>query len=107
GEYRKPKRNEWYLNPHDRSGDWGKGTVNRSSDPYSLGSRLILREKPLAYEDFVAIAVHGTIVRLDDDGYIRVGSQWHTITEVPDLIGAIKAAADHVDRVNAQKDAAS
>lgn len=96
--YRKPAMGEWIA----------ASCGARHADTYDMEEPwLILREKPIAYEDFVALAVHGTIVRVEGSGYIRVASQMHERSEIADVIGALQAAADHVDRVNAQKEGAA
>ncbi len=93
GEYRLPRMGEWCLDE----------TAEQADSDWPLSPRLILREKPLRYEDFEAVCVKGTTVRVDSDALIRIGPQRHTSREIPELIGAIQAAADHVDRVDAQK----
>lgn len=93
GEYRDPGHGEWFLT---EGGAIGRG-LNAGR------ARLILREKPLAYEDFkyrdgVRVTPSGTIAH---KGTVDYPAQARLEA------AALIAAADHVDRVNAHKDGAA
>lgn len=62
---------------------------------------MILREKPLAYEDFKVM-----FVSVDEEGGIQlaIGDPWMRAPEAREVAAALIAAADHVDRVNARKE---
>lgn len=95
GEYRAPKKGEWYLDQCSRDAE-------RASMIWdNRHRRLILRKKPLRYEDF-EVCQH---VRIDRCGGIieRTGGARYRAAEARALAAALIAAADHVDRVNAQK----
>lgn len=93
GEYRYPRSGEWVLTPLD-------GSADRLVDTQGCGRRLILREKPLAYEDFeprdgVRVELHRYPIMCDGTRYGPA--------EARGRAAALLAAAYHVDRVNAQK----
>lgn len=94
GEYRAPKKGEWYLDECSRDAE-------RASMIWdNRHRRLILRKKPLRYEDFnpaggIGVDAMGAIV---DSGPARL-----TVAGARARAVYLRAAADHVDRVNAQK----
>lgn len=92
GEYRLPNAGELYLLC---PGHAGKASYDRPGEP-----RLILREKPLAYEDFEP----RSRVSVKSAGVISLGGNSWYAREARGIAAALIAAADHVDRVNAQKE---
>ena len=91
GEYRPPRDGDWFLDEY--------GGVSHGDNPARF--RLILRERPLAYEDFekrvgVGVERNGDII-LDP-------VRWIDANQARIRAAALIAAADHVDRVNAQKE---
>lgn len=93
GEYRKPREGEWFL---------GLDDLARQSRMDWVEARLILREKPLAYEDFEP----RHRVSVTEYGMISVGSAVWAPAHISSFWGALIAAAEHVDRVNQQNNAA-
>lgn len=102
GEYRLPLAGEFYLTsngerkaPMDLSAPW-----------------LILRENPLAYEDFAehyTDALGAFVDRNDGDITICIADAEAYLRQeaAKSLSDWLTAAADHVDLVNAQKEGAS
>lgn len=91
GEYRTPRAGEWHLHH--------TGSAIRTTFGDGIFPLPILREKPLAYEDFkyrdgVRVTPGGTIAH---KGTVDYPAQARLEA------AALIAAADHVDRVNAQK----
>jgi hypothetical protein len=93
GEYRLPRAGEFYLTSNEET----KAAMDLSA-PW-----LILREKPLAYEDFAEREGVG----IGRDGLIYSPCRVNAVSSARRLADALIAAADHVDRVNKQKDGAS
>ncbi len=91
GWLRPPKAGEWYLD--------GKGEARAVADDWKYASCLILREKPLRYEDFCI----RDGVSVDECGNICVVPLKSPPWFARDVAKSIQFAADHVDRVNAQK----
>ena len=103
GEYRYPRSGEPFMSPLEV-----KATT--TFNPRGTGRRLILREKPLTYEDFERVEVRSTngTVELHAWVWLEGGRVCWSAgrTRQPDkareVAAALIAAADHVDRVNAQ-----
>lgn len=92
GEYRPPEKGEWYLWHH-------RYAACRVSE-YVPSCHVILRKKTLYYEDFqmrggIGVDATGAIV---DTGLISMTTAGARAKAV-----YLREAADHVDRVNAQK----
>ena len=91
GEYRALGAGDWYIDPYGGASQAQETNVRRY---------VILRKKPLAYEDFQ----DSPYVSVDKDGDVRVKHTFWNADDARDLAVALVAAADHVDRVNAQKE---
>ena len=94
GEYRLPLAGEWVLDE----------TAEQADLDWPSSPRLILREKPLTYADFKGTS---SAVAVDESGYVRCSPLCSPPSFAREVASDLIAAADHVDRVNEQKDGAS
>ena len=96
GEFRPVRPNDWFLNQYGRVAEaWGHGGY----------PHLILRKKPLAYEDFEK-REGVSIASRRGDPPIVCGACYCNAETARAKAAALIAAADHVDRVNQQNNAA-